>query len=84
MRFSEQFKMDIDSCWVVFRRVGLYRHLLPLLPTTPFLLLAAARYIRSSEHFYHWLIHHRWFGNYIRNLPLAKAAAFPSSPKSRR
>lgn len=40
---------------------------LPLLPTTPFLLLAAACYIRSSERFYHWLIHHKWFGNHIRN-----------------
>ena len=41
--------------------------LLPLLPTTPFLLLAAACYIRSSEKFYSWLIYHKWFGNYIRN-----------------
>ncbi len=40
---------------------------LPLLPTTPFLLLAAACYVRSSERFYHWLIHHKWFGEYIRN-----------------
>ena len=40
---------------------------LPLLPTTPFLLLAAACYIRSSEKFYCWLITNRWFGSYIRN-----------------
>ena len=40
---------------------------LPLLPTTPFLLLAAACYIRSSEKFYRWLITNRWFGSYIRN-----------------
>ncbi|UCH62722.1 MAG: YbaN family protein [Fidelibacterota bacterium] len=40
---------------------------LPLLPTTPFLLLAAACYIRSSDKFYHWLIANRWFGRYIRN-----------------
>ena len=40
---------------------------LPLLPTTPFLLLAAVCYANSSERFYHWLLHHRWFGSYIRN-----------------
>lgn len=40
---------------------------LPLLPTTPFLLLAAACYANSSERFYHWLLHHQWFGSYIRN-----------------
>lgn len=40
---------------------------LPLLPTTPFLLLAAACYARSSPRFYSWLMNHRWFGGYIRN-----------------
>jgi len=39
----------------------------PLLPTTPFLLLAAACYARSSERFYNWLLNNRWFGSYIRN-----------------
>jgi len=40
---------------------------LPLLPTTPFLLLAAACYARSSKRFYNWLLNNRWFGNYIKN-----------------
>ncbi len=40
---------------------------LPLLPTTPFLLLAAACYARSSRRFYNWLLNNRWFGNYIKN-----------------
>ena len=39
----------------------------PLLPTTPFLLLAATCFIRSSDRMYAWLMHHRWFGGYLRN-----------------
>lgn len=40
---------------------------LPLLPTTPFLLLAAACYVRSSDRLYTWLVTNRWLGEYIRN-----------------
>jgi uncharacterized membrane protein YbaN (DUF454 family) len=40
---------------------------LPLLPTTPFLLLAGGCYARSSPRMLHWLNHNRWFGAYIRN-----------------
>ena len=39
----------------------------PLLPTTPFLLLAAACFVRSSETFYTWLTTNRFVGNYVRN-----------------
>lgn len=39
----------------------------PLLPTTPFLLLAAACFVRSSDRLYNWLTSHRVFGSYIRN-----------------
>ena len=39
---------------------------LPLLPTTPLLLLAAGCYARGSNKFHHWLIHHPWFGDTIR------------------
>jgi uncharacterized protein len=40
---------------------------LPILPATPFLLLAAACYLRSSERLHKWLINNRWFGEYIKN-----------------
>ena len=47
--------------------LGIIGIVVPILPTTPFLLLAAACYIRSSERFYQWLINNRIFGAYIRN-----------------
>ncbi|WP_448376304.1 YbaN family protein, partial [Fervidobacterium sp.] len=50
-----------------FVAIGVIGIFVPLLPTTVFLLLAAACYIRSSERFYYWLINHRWLGTYIRN-----------------
>jgi len=39
----------------------------PLLPTTPFLLLTAACYIRSSGRLYRWLMNHRLYGKFLHN-----------------
>jgi uncharacterized membrane protein YbaN (DUF454 family) len=47
--------------------IGVIGIFVPILPTTPFLLLAAACYLRSSQRFYDWLLHNRFFGAYIRN-----------------
>jgi uncharacterized membrane protein YbaN (DUF454 family) len=47
--------------------LGVLGIFLPLLPTTVFLLMAAACYARSSERFYQRLITHRYLGAYIRN-----------------
>ena len=56
--------------------LGVVGVFVPLLPTTPFLLLAAACYARSSPRFYHWLIHHHWLGEYIRNYRENRAIKF--------
>jgi uncharacterized membrane protein YbaN (DUF454 family) len=49
----------LGSLFVVIGFIGIF---LPLLPTTPFLLLAALCYERGSDQFHQWLIHHRYFG----------------------
>ena len=54
----------LGSLCVVLALIGTVA---PVLPTTPFLLLAAYFYARSSQRFYTWLTTNRWFGQYIRN-----------------
>jgi len=61
-----------------FTGLGILGIFLPLLPTTPFLLLAAACYIRSSERFYNWLINNKWLGNYIKNYLEGKGVSLKS------
>ncbi|BAC15305.1 hypothetical conserved protein [Oceanobacillus iheyensis HTE831] len=47
--------------------LGVLGIILPLLPTTPLLLLSAACYIRSSDKLYQWLITNKYVGSYILN-----------------
>ena len=51
----------------IFVGLGTLGIFLPILPTTPFLLLAAACYARSSKRFYDRLINNKWFGACIKN-----------------
>jgi uncharacterized membrane protein YbaN (DUF454 family) len=53
-------------CGTLCVALGVLGIFLPLMPTTVFLLLAAACYARSSERFHTWLVEHRWLGAYIR------------------
>lgn len=47
--------------------IGVIALAIPLLPTTPFLLLALGCYSRGSDRFHDWLLYRSWFGPYLRN-----------------
>ncbi|MFT3754290.1 MAG: YbaN family protein [Paludibacter sp.] len=47
--------------------LGIIGAFLPLLPTTPFILLAAALFAKSSEKMHQWLHNHRIFGEILRD-----------------
>jgi uncharacterized membrane protein YbaN (DUF454 family) len=58
-------KYFLTGCGFLCLSLGMVGIFVPLLPTTPFLLLAAACFFRSSDRLYRWLTGHRIFGNYI-------------------
>ncbi|AVV81902.1 membrane protein [Shewanella putrefaciens] len=47
--------------------LGLLGIVLPLLPTVPFILLAAFCFARSSERLHMWLMAHPWFADALTN-----------------
>jgi len=55
------------SLGTIFLALGAIGVVVPGLPTTPFLLLAAALYVRSSERLYSWLLNHKVFGKIVRD-----------------
>lgn len=53
--------------------LGILGIFLPVLPTTPLLLLAAALFLRGNKDLYDWLLDHPRLGPYIRNFMTHKA-----------
>ncbi|HEX7391638.1 MAG TPA: YbaN family protein [Thermoplasmata archaeon] len=51
----------------LFLGIGIIGIPLPILPTTPLLLLAAACYIRGSPRMYLWMMTNRYFGRYLKD-----------------
>jgi uncharacterized membrane protein YbaN (DUF454 family) len=64
---NKALRWVLIACGTIFVGLGLIGIVLPILPTTPFLLLAAWCYARSSERYYKWLISNKRFGKYIKD-----------------
>lgn len=63
-RITKAFLIVAGTISLALGAIGI---VLPILPTTPFLLLSAACYCRSSDRLYKWLLTNKWFGEYIKN-----------------
>jgi uncharacterized protein len=56
--------ISIGTLSIILGVIGI---VIPLLPTTPLILLGAACYIKSSEKLYQKLIKNKWLGGYIKD-----------------
>lgn len=63
---SPFIRFTLISFALIFLILGVIGIFLPLLPTTPFILLASACYARSSVRFYNWLMNHPRLGPALR------------------
>ena len=52
---------------MLFVLLGFIGALLPIMPTVPFILLAAACFAKSSPRMHSWLLNHRKFGPIVRD-----------------
>lgn len=66
-------KLLLTIIGIISLGLGVLGIFLPVLPTTPLLLLAAAMFLRSNKRLYEWLLNHPKLGPYIRNFMEYKA-----------
>ena len=60
-------KLLWNAAGTFFLSLGIVGTAVPLLPTTPFLLLAAACYLRGSARMYRWMMTNKYFGQYLKD-----------------
>ena len=72
---SKVVRLLWNTVGTLFLALGLIGIPLPLLPTTPFLLIAAACYLRGSRRMYDWMMTNKYFGAYLRDYLEGKGVA---------
>lgn len=60
-------KIILAILGIISLLLGIIGIFLPLLPTTPFVLLSAYLFAKSSTRMHNWIINHRVFGDYIKS-----------------
>ncbi len=63
LRMKKGFYVVLGTLALALGFIGIF---LPVIPTTPLVLLAAACYMRGSERLHGWLLESKWFGETIR------------------
>lgn len=66
-------KIFLSIIGLISLGLGLVGIFLPVLPTTPFLLLSAALFLRSNKSLYDWLLNHPRLGPYVSNFMIHKS-----------
>lgn len=78
---SKIYKIVMMGFGVISVILGVIGIFLPLLPTTPFLLLASFLFVRSSKDLNEWLLSHKVLGKFIRDYK--EQGAIPRTIKKR-
>jgi len=52
---------------LLFSIIGLIGLIVPGLPTTPLMIVAAACFFRSSKRLFNWVLSNKYFGNYVKD-----------------
>lgn len=69
---NKHIRILLTVCGILALLIGSAGIFLPLLPTTPFLLLSAACFSAGSQRMYSWLNNNRIFGAYLKNYRAGK------------
>jgi hypothetical protein len=75
-RYSPIVRALLMASGILSALLGFIGIFVPLLPTTPFLLLASWCFVRSSDRMNRLLLHNRYLGPYIRNYKSGRGITF--------
>ncbi|MGD2201612.1 MAG: YbaN family protein [Candidatus Bathyarchaeota archaeon] len=69
IKMKKAFFIILGTIAMVIGFIGLF---LPVIPTTPLVILAAACYYRSSDRLHNWILRSKWFGDTVENYQAGK------------